>query len=118
MPGVLTYNALVLPFLRNAYGDAKNGAKRLARDAGVSPRTAENWLNGTCAPGGDSVLNLMIACPPLETVISETIASRRAALRREAAACVEHAERRLAARPRTASADLSPLARGFYPGGG
>ena len=45
--------------LRKEYGPLRNAAKILARMAGVSPRTAQNWLNGANAPQGAALLNLM-----------------------------------------------------------
>ena len=68
----MTYAAVVLPFIQNAYG-ARHGKKALARDANVSPRTAENWLAGNNAPDGESLLNLFARCDGLFDAVARAI---------------------------------------------
>lgn len=84
----LTFHDIVSDFVRSRYATVRNGVKLLARHANVSPRTAENWLDGYNAPASESLLNLMAACPELEAAITQSIATRRAALHRRADAAV------------------------------
>ena len=59
---VVSYAASVHDVLAREYGPLRNAAKLLARDADVSPRTAENWLQGKCAPRMDECIRLMAVC--------------------------------------------------------
>jgi hypothetical protein len=45
--------------LERKYGPLRNAAKILGGMAGVSHRTAQNWLDGKNAPQGAALLNLM-----------------------------------------------------------
>ena len=65
----MTYSALVHGVLVREYGPLRNAAKILARATGVSPRSAENWLQGLCAPRGDELLRLMKECSALREEI-------------------------------------------------
>ena len=94
MPDSMIYGAVIFAFLRTEYSAVRHGVKQLAADAGVSSRTAENWLAGHCAPTGESLLTLMASCPALEAVINDTIAARRAAARAESAAIARLVEQR------------------------
>ena len=98
MPGALTYAPLMLAFLRHRYAPARHAAKALARDAATSPRTAENWLNGHCAPSGESLLALMAANPGLEDALIAAVAARRAMLRDGSFMAAIHSNTRLARR--------------------
>lgn len=49
-----TYPDLVGGFLREHFGRLRGAEKMLARMAHCSPRTAENWLRGQCAPTGST----------------------------------------------------------------
>ncbi len=53
------YAESVTETLRREYGPLKNATKILSSLAGVSPRTAQNWLDGEHAPQGAPLLNLM-----------------------------------------------------------
>lgn len=65
----LTYSTLVHGVLVREFGPLRNAAKLLARLAGVSPWTADNWLQGLCAPRGDELLRLMTECKALRNEI-------------------------------------------------
>jgi hypothetical protein len=79
MSATLTYGDVVNGFIRRRYGPLKHAAKLLARAAGTTPRTAENWLAGLHAPNGDKLVNLMAECDELAEEISRLVAERRAA---------------------------------------
>lgn len=66
----------VLRFIVTAY-PGRHAAKRLAVDADVSPRTAENWLSGLNGPGAEPLLRLMAANPRLQDQINADIALLR-----------------------------------------
>jgi hypothetical protein len=54
------YQGALHGVLKREFGCRRNAAKVLAKLAGgVSPRTAENWLSGACAPQGQALLSLM-----------------------------------------------------------
>ena len=55
--------------VRTEYGARRHAAEHLARDAGVTPRCARNWLAGTCAPQAHSLLQLMTRCDALAAEI-------------------------------------------------
>jgi transcriptional regulator with XRE-family HTH domain len=75
--GMLMYSSIVHSVLAREYGLLRFGAKLLARAAGVSPRTADNWLQGICAPRGDELLRLMRECAALrDEIIRATEADR------------------------------------------
>jgi hypothetical protein len=74
-----TYADVVLDVLQREYGGQPNAAKRLARAARTSYRTAENWLAKLNAPSGEALINLMVECETLADEIQELIAERRAA---------------------------------------
>jgi transcriptional regulator with XRE-family HTH domain len=62
-----------------------NAAKQLAREAAVSPRTAEAWLGGRRDPAIEALVRLMAAHPDLERQIRQDIETlRRVTLRAEA----------------------------------
>jgi hypothetical protein len=65
----VTYAAAVHGILTQEFGPLRNAAKLLARKAGVSPRTAQNWLQGLCAPRGDELIRLMQECSALRDEI-------------------------------------------------
>ncbi len=65
----MSYAAAVHGVLTREYGPLRNAAKILARAAGVSPRTSQNWLQGLCAPRGDELLKLMVECDALRDEI-------------------------------------------------
>lgn len=73
----VTYPALVGEVLRARFGLLRGAEKRLARVAGVSPRTAENWLRQECAPGGEALLHLMAECDDLAAAIMAEVARRK-----------------------------------------
>ncbi len=53
------YAESVRDVLQREYGPLRNAAKVLGKMAGVSYRTAQNWLDGANAPQGAALLNLM-----------------------------------------------------------
>lgn len=64
--------------LRERYGRLKHATKILARDACVTPRTAENWLERECAPRFEQAIELMAADPAIEAAVLEMVRGRRA----------------------------------------
>lgn len=74
-----TYSDIVFGAIQREYAPLKHAAKLLARHAGTSPRTAENWLAGTHAPNGEKLLNLMAECRSLADEVNRLVAERRAA---------------------------------------
>jgi hypothetical protein len=72
------YPVLVGGVLRARFGMLRHAEKLLARVARVSPRTAENWLRGQCAPQGEALLHLMAECDELAAEILAEVARRRA----------------------------------------
>lgn len=79
MPMTATYGDVVHDVIRRQFAPLKHAAKLLARAAGTTPRTAENWLAGSHAPNGDKLLNLMAECDELADEIFRVVAERRAA---------------------------------------
>jgi hypothetical protein len=73
-----SYGELIHDVLMREYGSHRHAAKVLARDAGTTPRTAQNWLDGTNAPNGDKLINLMGQCEALTAEIHRLIELRRA----------------------------------------
>ena len=63
--------------LRAKYGELKHAPKRLAALTGTTPRTAENWLAGQCAPQSAQLIALMAADPAMEQVVMELVHARR-----------------------------------------
>ena len=63
--------------LRHEYGRFRNGIKLLALAAGVSPRTAESWLNGRAAPNLQNLIPLMSNCDALATAILQLVEERK-----------------------------------------
>lgn len=61
-----TYGEAVREVLLREFGPLRNASKLIARLAGTSPRTAENWMAGTCAPQGAALLNLMAQCKAVD----------------------------------------------------
>jgi Cys-tRNA synthase (O-phospho-L-seryl-tRNA:Cys-tRNA synthase) len=74
-----TYGDAVFQAIRREYAPLRNAAKLLARDAGTTPRTAENWLAGTHAPNGEKLVNLMAACPDVAEEVNRLVEERRRA---------------------------------------
>lgn len=68
----------VARILRETYGPLRNATKILARHANATPRAAENWLLGRCAPSGESLVALMAECRELADEINRMVAERRA----------------------------------------
>lgn len=77
-----TYGDLILGFIRREYSPFRNAAKLLGRAAGVSPRTAENYLRGTHAPSGEALINLLAECETLGAELNNLVAERRASRER------------------------------------
>jgi hypothetical protein len=72
------YPSLVGDYLRDRFSPLRHAEKLLARAARVSPRTAENWLRGECAPNGEALVNLIGECEGLAEVILAEAERRRA----------------------------------------
>ena len=64
--------------LRARYGALRHGHKTLARAALATPRAAENWLSGECAPRLAQVIEIMAADPEIEAVVLGLVRGRRA----------------------------------------
>ena len=73
----VAYPDLVCTVLRARFGMLRGAEKRLARLAGVSPRTVANWLQANCAPQGEQLLTLMAECDDLALAILAEVARRR-----------------------------------------
>jgi DNA-binding transcriptional regulator YiaG len=54
-----SYAQTIYEVIRREYGPLRYASEVLARAAGVSSRTAQNWLSGANAPQGAALLNLM-----------------------------------------------------------
>lgn len=70
--------ARLTPTLRRVFGE-RHGAKLIARAASVSPRAAQNWLDGLNAPRAAELLRLMAECEDIAAEINAIVAERRAA---------------------------------------
>lgn len=64
-----TYAETVTGVLQRKYGPLKCAAKLLARAVGSTPRTVQNWLDGTNAPRGAELIRLMQECDELRDEI-------------------------------------------------
>ncbi len=74
----VSYATTVHTVLVREYAPKRFAAKLLARAAGVSPRTAENWIQGLCAPRGDELIRLMAECDALRVEILRLVEERKA----------------------------------------
>lgn len=72
-----TYPEMMTGFLRARFAPLKHGQKLLAKMAGVSPRTCENWLAGTCAPQGEHLLTLLAECDGLAELLLAAVEERK-----------------------------------------
>lgn len=91
---VTTYSDVITGVLREEYAPLKHASEYLARDAGSTPRAAENWLAGVCAPTGEKLLNLMANCEPLRIAVNMAAITRREALREGARAAERYTQER------------------------
>lgn len=57
------YQAAIHDTLRRGFGHHPHPVKRLATVANTNIRTAKNWWNGSCAPGGLHLLRLIASEP-------------------------------------------------------
>ena len=71
------YAATVHSVLQREYRPLRNATKILARQANVSPKTAQNWIDGVCAPRGDELLSLMASCDALAAEINRLVQERK-----------------------------------------
>ena len=69
----MSYAATVHSVLTREFGALRHARELLARRASVSPRTAENWLRGICAPRGDELIRLMRTCEALRAEINRMV---------------------------------------------
>ena len=60
------YQSSLQQVLVAEFGRLRNAAKVIARLADTTPRTAQNWLTGACAPQGAALLNLMAKCEAVD----------------------------------------------------
>lgn len=67
------YAETVHRVLREEFAPLKHATKILARMAGTTPRTAENWIAGLCAPQGAHLIRLMAHCDELKAEIDRLI---------------------------------------------
>ena len=67
------YRETITGTIRLVFGPRRNAAKILAGKTGASPRTAENWLAGTCAPRGAELIKLMAECAELRAEVDRLI---------------------------------------------
>lgn len=58
-------NKAIQRVLLKSYGQYRNGPKLLAKAARSTPRAAENWLDGSCTPNAEKLVNLMAECDEL-----------------------------------------------------
>jgi hypothetical protein len=65
-----TYQDAIHRVLQREFGHRRHAAKLIANLAGVSPRTAENWMQKLCAPQGAALVNLMSKCEAVDHEIS------------------------------------------------
>lgn len=77
--GVVPYSSLIHGVLQEEFAPLRHARKLLARKGGVSPRTAENWLSGACAPQGEQLLSLMAECDRLSAAILAEVERRKRA---------------------------------------
>ena len=77
MNAALTVADAFHAWVHGHYGPLRNAAKLLARDANVSPRTAENYLHGRHAPSGDALVTLMARNAELRAEIDRLIEQRK-----------------------------------------
>ncbi len=64
--------------LRHEFGRFRNGIKLLAQAAGgVSPRTAEAWINGRASPSLQNIVPLMANCDALADAINKMVEERK-----------------------------------------
>lgn len=75
------YAETVHRVLRAEFQPLKHATKILARLTGATPRAAENWLAGVCAPQGVHLIKLMAHCDELKAEIDRLIAEEKCAQR-------------------------------------
>ena len=71
------YGDTVHSVLRREFAPLKHAAEILARLAGSTPRSAENWLSGQCAPQGAHLIRLMARCDALKVEIDALVERER-----------------------------------------
>lgn len=95
----------VLTYINTVYS-GRHAAKRLASDADVSPRTAQNWLLGLNGPDAERLVRLMAVHPGLQQQVNDDIALLRRvrASQQQARALLDETNDRTAAAPHRAGA--------------
>lgn len=63
------YREMVLTLIATEYGGQRHAAKRLARAAKSSYRTAQAWLSGRKVPSGHHFMNLLQECEAMAEAI-------------------------------------------------
>ena len=74
-----TFQGQLREILQRQDGTRRNGSVLLARDAGGTTRSAENWLSGACLPNAAALVRIMSACQPVRDFIIEITACGRQA---------------------------------------
>ncbi|EHH68402.1 hypothetical protein [Gluconobacter morbifer] len=84
LPGQIESCAdLVARVLRGRFGNGRHAAKRIAQMGEVSPRTARNWMSGSCAPRGDELMRMMVECDELADEIFRKVREQRCLTEKE-----------------------------------
>lgn len=73
----------LLKVIRDQFAPMRFAAQKLADMALSTPRAAENWLSGQCAPGVPQLIELMATCDEIEREVAKLVAERKAARERE-----------------------------------
>ena len=60
------YTSVIRETLQRAFASERNPVKRIAAAANTNIRTAKNWWEGRCTPGGLHLLKLMATVPAFQ----------------------------------------------------
>ena len=71
------YGESIRSVLRREFGHLRRGADIIAEKANVTTRTAQNWLQGLCAPQGAALLNLCAQCEAVDAEMARLKALAR-----------------------------------------
>jgi Meiotically up-regulated gene 113 len=72
-----SYNDIICNFIDAKYGGLRNAERLISQDAKSTPKSARNWLQRSCAPNGENLLNLMAANPGLTELLLMAVEKRR-----------------------------------------
>ena len=73
----------LLKVIRSHFAPFRFAAQKLADMASSTPRAAENWLSGQCAPGVPQLIELMASCDEIEREVMQLVEERRKAREEE-----------------------------------